>query len=226
LIQTSCMRQRTEPLRVFGPKGIKKAVQLALELSPFKQTFDVIAAEAKGKCVRGEGFSVSAFPLRHSVPAVGFVFLEDDRVNVDEDGLRRAGLKPGPAYKRLKEGEDVEWKGKLLRARDFLVTSPGLKVAYVSDTAPVDATIEAAERADLLVHEATFAQDAAEKARETMHSTARDAGRIAREANVKQLAITHFSSRYKDADLDKLRQDAQKEFDNVIVARDFLRIEL
>ena len=113
-----------------------------------------------------------------------------------------------------------------MKPEDYVTRERGIKFAYSGDTEPCDATIKASEGADLLVHEASFAQDAADRARETGHSTAKDAGEVARSANVKQLALTHFSTRYKEEDLDKLLQDAKKEFDNVIIAKDFMRLEI
>src|SRR5512137_3041948 len=93
----------------------------------------------------------------------------------------------------------------------------GLKVVYSGDCTPCETTLKAADNADLLIHEATFAQDIAENAREYKHTTARDAAKLARQANVKQLVLTHFSTRYKPEELHKLLDDAKREFENTVI---------
>jgi ribonuclease Z len=100
---------------------------------------------------------------------------------------------------------------------------PGRKVVVAGDTAPAPMTVAAAHGADLLVHEATFGDEEVERARETAHSTARQAAELAREAEVKLLALTHVSQRYAGPDL---RDEARSVFANTIVPRDFDRVEI
>ncbi|MFC2174731.1 ribonuclease Z [archaeon] len=227
-IQSCYWRERAEPLYIYGPKGVKKIVGDVMRLvEPGKNTFEIIVKEVKGGWeIQEEDYTVSAFETKHSGPGVGYVFQEKERLHVDEEKLRKLGLDPCPMYADLKAGKTVEWKGKKLKPTNYVTGEKGIKFVYSGDTEPIDATVKAADGADLLVHEASFAQDATDRARETNHSTAKEAGEIARQANVKQLVLTHFSTRYKDEELDKLLQDAQKEFDNVILAKDFMKIEI
>ncbi len=226
-IQSSYWREREKPLYIYGPKGIGEAVGHIMKLIDKHKPFDIITKEVPGGVVVDDkDFTVSAFPIVHNKPGFGYVFEEKERLHISEAKLRKIGLLPGKEYGLLKEGKEVAWKGKVLRPEDYVTHERGIKFAYTGDTMPCNATVKAAENADLLVHEASFAQDAADRAKEAMHSTARGAGKIAREANVKQLVLTHFSTRYKEKELDKLLQDAQKEFDNVILAKDFMRLEI
>ncbi|MCK4328124.1 MAG: ribonuclease Z [Candidatus Diapherotrites archaeon] len=227
-IQSNYWRERTEPLYIYGPKGIKTLVEDVMRLvEQGKKTFELVVEEVKeGVVVDEPEFTVSAFPTKHSRPGFGYVFQEKERLHADEKKLRKIGLNPGPLYGDLKAGKTVEWKGKKLKPADYVTREKGIKFVYTGDTEMCDSTIKAAEGADLLVHDSTFAQDASDRARDATHSTARDAGEVARQANVRQLVLTHFSTRYKEEELDKLLQDAKKEFDNVIVAKDFMRLEI
>ena len=226
-IQSSYWREREKPLYIYGPRGIKEVVGNIMRLAERHKPFEIIVEEVhEGVVVDEKDFIVSAFPIVHNKPGFGYVFQEKERLHADEAKLRKIGLLPGKEYGALKDGKTVEWKGKVLKPADYVTRERGIKFAYTGDTMPCDATVKAAENADLLVHEASFAQDAADRAKESMHSTARQAGQVAREANVKQLVLFHFSTRYKEGELDKLLQDAQKEFDNVILAKDFMRLEI
>ena len=227
-LQSCEWREREKPLYIYGPKGMKRLFGLMMQiLGKEKMSYDIIIKEVEeGEILQGDEFTMSAFPIIHNTEGFGYVFEEKERPHADEKKLRKVGLAPGKEYGRLKAGETVEWKGKKLKPEDYITIERGIKFVYTGDTEPCDATIKAAENADLLIHEASFAQDAADRAKEATHSTAKDAGQIAREANVKQLVLTHFSTRYKEEELDKLLQDAQKEFDNVILAKDFMRLEI
>ena len=227
LIQSSYWRERADALYIYGPKGMKRIIDAVLQLVEKGKAFEIIVTEVKeGVILDEEDFTVSAFPVKHNKEGFGYVFQEKERLHADEKKLRKLGLEPGPLYGQLKAGKTVEWKGKTLKPKDYVTSEPGIKFAYTGDTEYCEATIKAADGADLLVHEASFAQDAADRAREATHSTAKDAGLVAREANVKQLVLTHFSTRYKEDELDKLLQDAKKEFENVVLAKDFMKIEI
>ncbi|MCD6414264.1 MAG: ribonuclease Z [Candidatus Diapherotrites archaeon] len=225
IIQTIDFMGREEPLFIHGPKGTKEFVDLIYSIPGCDAKFDIVAKEAKGVILNTDEYYVESFPLEHSVPCVGYVFQEKPRKHIDDEKLKAMGIKPGPEYKSLKDGKSVKFKGKVLKPEDFIVEEKGFKFVYVADTRPTQTVIENASGADILVHEATFTHDALDMAKQAMHSTAREAGEVAREANAKQLVLIHYSPRYKDDELDKLRVDAQKNFDNVLVVRDFDSIE-
>ncbi len=226
LIQSMNLDGRTRPLVVVGPEGIDKFMPRILGLGYYDKRYEVEYWEANGIVWETEEFVIKAFPVDHGTPAVGYVFEEKPRRKMLEKELENLGIPRGPLWGELQKGNEIEWKGKIIYPDDVSVKIPGRKVVYTGDTRPCESTIEAAKDADLLIHDATFSHDLLERAKETMHSTAREAGMIAREAGVKQLVLTGFSKRYKDEDLVKLWEEARKEFDNVVIARDLEKIKL
>ncbi|MCD4739788.1 ribonuclease Z [archaeon] len=226
LLQSTDFQEKMEPMYIYGPKTIKTYLKLVRQIEGCDVRFKTPYIEAKGIVLETENYTVEAFPLKHSTVTVGYVFEEKTRKHLDEKKLNGLGIKPGPLCKDLKAGKSVKHNGKTLKPEEFVTEEKGIKVVYATDTMPLDTTIEHAKNADVLIHDATFASDAAGLAKESQHSTAKQAAEIARDANVKLLVLTHYSARYKDSQLDKLRQDAQKVFENVLIARDFERIEL
>jgi ribonuclease Z len=226
LLQSTDFMERKEPLVIVGPEGTEELIDTIKKIPGCDARFPVKVKDARGIVLDDPEFTVKAFALDHSLPCAGYVFEEKPRTHVDEKKLREKGVKPGPVYGKLQKGKKVTHKGEKLDPKDFVSSQKGLKVVYVADTRPTESIIENSLNADLLIHESTFAHDAKDMAVQTKHSTAREAGQSAREAGVKQLALMHYSPRYKDDDLDKLRQDAQKEFDNVLLARDLETIKL
>ncbi len=226
-IQSSYWRERSEDLHIYGPKGIKKVMEHVMGMIEQGKGFEVVVHEIdEGQILDEDEFTVSAFKVKHHGLSFGYVFQEKERKHADEKKLRKLGLEPSPLYGDLKAGKTVEWKGKKLKPKDYVIMEPGIKFVYSGDTIACDSTIKAADGANVLIHDSSFAQDAADRAKESEHCTAKDAAVVAREANVKQLVLTHFSTRYKEEELDKLLQDAKKEFENVILAKDFLKVEL
>jgi ribonuclease Z len=146
---------------------------------------------------------------------VGFALVEDDRKGrFDRERAEDLGVPVGPKFSRLHEGEPVELEdGTVVRPEQVVGDPrPGRRVVYTGDTRPTDATVEAADGADLLIHDATFADDWADRASPTGHSTAREAARVASRAGARRLALTHVSSRYA-GDVSPLARQAREEFD-------------
>jgi len=223
-IETCAMRNREDPLYLHGPKGLKKYVCSLLSDGLRDLSYDVKIETGVGKIVDEKTFEINAFKVKHDIESYGYCFKEKDSVNVDEPALVKMGVKPGRMYKQIKEGKDFEWEGKKLKAKKFLIERPGLRVVYSGDTMPCDNTLKWSDHADLLIHEAMFASDASDLAKKRKHSTAKDVAELATQANVKCLALTHFSTRYKS--VTKLRDEAMKKHDNVVMAEDLSEIEL
>src|SRR2546423_283007 len=164
------------------------------------------------------GTAGSAPTARRALPAA---LVEEERPGrFDETRARQLGVQPGPDFGRLQRGEEVNG----VRPEQVLGEArAGRKVVIAGDSSPCDMTRAVAHRADLLVHEATFTSDAEERARETGHSTARDAAQLAADAEVALLALTHVSPRYAGPEL---RDEARAVFERTIVPRDFDRVEI
>jgi ribonuclease Z len=164
----------------------------------------------------------------HSRNSVGFAIIEDHRPGrFDVETARARGVPEGPAFGRLHRGEDVTLEdGSIVSPSDLVgPPRPGRRVVYSGDTRPTPATIEIAAGADVLVHEATFDDSESERARETGHSTAREAAEIAAAAGVRRLVLTHVSARYSDGPT-QLLDEAKEVFTTVEIARDGHVIEV
>ncbi|HEX8173105.1 MAG TPA: ribonuclease Z [Thermoanaerobaculia bacterium] len=207
LLATLSMNGRTRALTLCGPEGLPEYVEATLRTTHHHPSFELRFASLP---YRGDGFTVIAAPLEHSVPCLGYCVVEDDRPGrFDPSRAAALGIAPGPAY------------AELVRANDPRVTGPlrrGRRIAYITDTRPCAAAVELARGADVLVHESTYANDLAAEAHERFHSTAEGAARIAAEAGVQRLILTHFSARYGDAAT--LVEEARSVFANTEAASD------
>ncbi len=222
LIQSMSLNHRTEPLDVYGPSDAAEMVGRVLRLGYFTLRFPVeIHPLAPGDEVKLEGYSVRTAAAIHPVPALAYRVEEDPkRGRFDGERARSLGLR-GPDFARLEDGEPVQVDGRLVRPEDVMgPPRAGRSVVYSGDTAPSDAIRDLAHRANVLVHEATSAQDIEEEANVWGHSSTRQAAEIARAAEVGELLMTHFSSRYKE--IEPLEREAQAVFPRSRAARDLL----
>jgi ribonuclease Z len=134
--------------------------------------------------------------------------------------LKELGLKSGAWLKKLKKFGKFEYKGKEVKIEEVANLKPGLKVVYSGDTKPCENMVLISKDADLLIHDGTFLEEEEGKA----HADVKQAAKIAKEANVKQLILTHISRRYTDTK--ELEEEAKKIFPNTKVAFDFMKIKL
>jgi ribonuclease Z len=231
LIQTWNFNDRTAPLTVYAPEGARSGVRELIHAVDTTPGFPVeVRTVAPGDTVldRPE-YRVEAVRVDHRTRAVGYALVEAERKGrFDRERAEALGVEPGPKFSRLHDGEAVEAAdGTTVRPEQVVGDPrPGRRVVYTGDTRPVRTVTEAAADADLLVHDGTFASDEAERAVETGHSTAREAGEVAAAAGAKRLALTHVSSRYA-GDASLLLSEAEQPFPGeVVVARDGLELEI
>ncbi len=225
LLKTYGLRGREQPLTVYGPRGLERLFR-TLEPVIGRLPFELRLVELGPKDeLSRDGYRIGAFEVSHGVRALGYAVVEDDRPGrFDEARARALGVAPGPDFGRLQRGEAVGGpKGEV--APDEVLGEPrrGRTVVLPGDTAPYETTLAASWRADLLVHEATFTDEEADRARETRHSTARGAAELAARAEVAMLALTHVSPRYGGREL---REESRAVFAPTIVPRDFDRVEI
>ena len=229
LLRTMTLQGRKDNLVIWGPANSFETLNAAVTLGGDKLTFPVDVRElAAGDDVRFEGFCVETYGTDHTADSIGLVLREDDRFGrFDLEKVRGLGVPEGPLFGRLQRGETVELEdGTVVRSEDVVGPSrPGRRLCYTGDTRPTAATVEAARGADLLVHEATFSEEESGRAVDTRHSTARDAARIARQAGVRELVITHFSARYSEQAW-RLQREAAAVFGDCRAADDGLSIEV
>lgn len=226
LIQTMNLEKRTTPLKIFGPEA-ERFVSDIIDLGYFGLRFPVEAYNVpfEGSEItvidETEDYLITSIPVYHSVPTVAFCFQEKDKWNIDEDKLKKLGIKRGPWLKKLKKTGKLVYKGKKVKIQDVGHVKKGLKVVYSGDTRPCKNIVKISKNADLLIHDGTFLEeDVGNKA----HTDVKEAAKSAKKAKVKQLILTHISRRYTD--LSELEEEAKKVFKNSKVAYDFMKVKL
>ncbi len=222
MLKSFALRERDQPLTIYGPRGLSRAMEDTRFIYG-RLPYQLRARELEpGQAVRFDGYEVAAIPVRHKgVSAFGYALVEDARPgHLDPRLAEQLGVTPGPDFGRLVRGETVNG---VEPERVMGAEREGRKIVISGDTAPCEALRIAAHEADVLVHEATFAEEEAERAAQTGHSTARQAATLARDADVRLLAITHVSSRYAGGEL---REEAREAFANTEAPRDFDSIEI
>jgi ribonuclease Z len=221
LLKTFDLRDRDRPLAIHGPRGLRQLMEM---LRPVygRTTYELILHELEpDEAVRRDGYAIAPVPVRHRAVSFGYALWEDERPGeFDPETAERLGVAPGPDFGRLQRGETVNGV-----APDQVLGAPrlGRKVVLSGDTAPCPALALAAHGADVLVHEATFAEEETERAAQTGHSTARQAAETARDAGVRMLALTHLSTRYFGREI---RDEARAVFPDTVVPHDFDVIEV
>lgn len=228
LIQTMSFQGRTEALNIYGPHQVQEFVNLLCALNYYKPHFEINAITLEpGEIIKKDGYSIHVVRAIHSVPSIAYALIEDERVGrFDREKAIQLGVKPGPLFSRLHRGGSVNLGNRIVLPEQVVGKArPGRKIVYTGDTRPCKEIIDIASDADLLIHDATLANDQQAWAQESMHSTAEEAARVAKEANVSRLALTHISSRYSD-DTSILLQEAKAVFDDVVVAEDLMVIDV
>jgi ribonuclease Z len=230
LMRTMALQGRTDALRLWGPKGAERHLKRAEQFGVDRLTFPVEIRELDpGEKLNRADYSIVPFGVEHGPgPAFGYAIIEADRKGrFDPAHARALGIAEGPLWGRIHRGESVTLAdGRVVQPTELVgPRRPGRTVVITGDTRPCEGTAQAAHNADLLVHEATFGDEEAERAVETGHSTAREAAALARRAGCRRLLLTHFSARYS-RDAAELESQAKSEFPDVTIARDGMEIDV
>ena len=226
LLRTFALRERTAPLSIYGPEGIKKVLQ-DLDSVIGKMPFPLAVVElAGGAEIACSDSRLEAIGTRHRVPSLGWALVEDDRPGrFDVEKARAAGVPDGPLNGMLQRGETITLDDGTVITPEGLVgeTRFGRTIVLSGDTRPCDSLMARAVDCDLLIHEATFLDEELDRARDTNHSTAREVAELAAEARVRMLALTHLSMRSPPK---LIKAEAEAIHENVVVPRDLDLIEL
>jgi len=228
LLRTLGLQGREEPLELYGPPGSRPTLELMVGLGAERIPFAVPIRELEpGDSVHRTGYRIAAFAADHGVRAIGYVLVEDDRLGrFDVDRARALGVPEGPLFGRLHRGQPVEVDGRVVHHSEVVgPPRPGRRIVYTGDSRPCSSIREIAQGADLLVHDCTFGEEEAERARETYHATAAGAARAARDAVARRLILTHLSARYADTPR-LLEEEAGAVFPGARVAHDGLVLEI
>ncbi len=227
LLQTMTMQHRTETLEIYGPKGIDEFISANIKILNFGLSFPIlISIITEGKILETKFYSIYVCKASHSIPAFSYKFEEKDkpgRFNLEK--AKELGIPEGHLWNKLQNGEEIEVDGKIIRPDQVLGEKrPGKKIGISGDTMPTKELEKFFDTCDYLVFDSTFLDEIKEKATETCHSTAKQAALLAKNANVKNLILTHFSARYKD-EIQHL-EEAKRIHTSVITSKDLLEVEI
>ncbi len=228
LLRTMGLQGRESEVRLWGPPAsspiLEAAVNLGVDRVPFRATINELVP---GTVLQRDGYDIVAFRTRHGMASLGYALIEHERLGrFHPERAREFGVPHGPLFGKLHRGETVEVDGRSIRPEDVVGPArPGRRVVYTGDTRPTGETVTIAAKADLLVHDATFADEEADRARATGHSTAREAAQLAAKAGVLRLALTHLSARYAE-DPRQLEREARGVFAASFVAYDGLEVDV
>ena len=224
LTQTMSLNKRTKPLDIYGPAGTKANFKKFMELVDSQPVYKINVTDLKPGAFNAEKYSIAVANASHVKPCLVYAFQEKPKVKVNLDYLKKFGLKNNPAIGELIKGKDIIWQGKKIKSKDATFVEEGKRFVYLLDSAYSKHLEDFCKGADVMLSEATFADDMKEFAKEFGHMTATQAATLAKKADVKKLIITHFSNRYKNTDV--LLKEARAIFPSTIAARDFMQIEI
>lgn len=209
LIETLRLSGRTEPLLVFGPEGVKGMFreEKFLKVEEISNDFTFKTAD----------FTISAIKNNHARNSFGFLIEQNKRRKYDEKKANSLGIK-GRLFSEIEKKGMLVVKGKTVSLDDISTLVRGKKIVYSGDTMPCKEIEEAAKDADLLIHEGTFKREEKDDALERKHTTIEEAAKLAKEAGVKKLIITHISTRYVDEK--ELEKEARSIFKESYIAHD------
>ena len=205
LISSFRLLGRETPLHVYGPKGIKEMMETIFRITETHQGFEVVFHELSSKksekVFEDNRVEVFTIPLDHRIYCNGYLFREKPK----ERHLNMQEISKYPEieicdYHNLKRGKDIQLSDGYILKNENLTkpAEPSVSYAFCSDTRYLESIIPIIKNVDVLYHEATFLHDLKKMADYTGHTTALEAAKIARKANVKKLILGHFSNRYHD----------------------------
>ncbi|WP_440895792.1 ribonuclease Z [Amphibacillus sp. Q70] len=230
LLSSRSFQEGTTPLTVYGPVGIEQFIKTSLTISGTQLSYPLHVVEIfDGYQLDEAHFMVDVIALEHGIDSFGYRISEKNQIGkLQVDKLKALGIQPGPIYQQIKTNEVTELPdGQHIYRKDVVgPTKKGRKVTIFGDTRHPMQFVDFVYQSDLLIHEATFHGDNQDLADQYFHSTNIEAAQLAKQAKVKQLALTHISARYRDEDLAGFLAEAQTIFPATILAEDFLTTEI
>ncbi|MBQ7158335.1 MAG: ribonuclease Z [Treponema sp.] len=231
IMMLSAQVDRTEPLYIYGPPKIAEYIETSRKVLDMYINYPVIVKEITAPCIvhEGDGFYIRAFPLSHTKTCVGYTLEELDRPGeFNPDQAMALGVPRGPLWGKLQHGESVTAENGAVISPEQVMGAKrsGRKFSYVTDTLYLPSIAKEVRGSDLLICEGMFADDLADQAKEKKHMTARQAGIIARDAEVRRMAMIHYSPRYTDRELDTLLQQAREVYPAAELTHDRMHFEI
>jgi len=231
ILMLSAQVDRTEPLYIYGPPKIAEYIETSRKVLDMYINYPIVVNEITAPCTvyGGQDFYVRAFPLSHTKTCVGYTLEELDRPGeFDPEAAIKLKIPKGPLWGKLQHGESVvNADGEEIQSSQ-VVGKPrsGRKFSFVTDTQYLPSIANEVKGSDLLICEGMFAEELADQAKEKKHMTARQAATIARDADVKRMAMIHYSPRYTDKELEVLLQEARQIYPKAELTRDRMHFEI
>ncbi len=231
IMMLSAQVDRTEPLYIYGPPKIAEYIETSRKVLDMYINYPVVVKEITAPCLvhEGDGFYIRAFPLSHTKTCVGYTLEELDRPGeFNPDQALALGVPRGPLWGKLQHGQCVTLEdGKTVSPEQVMGASrSGRKFSFVTDTQYLPSIAKEVRGSDLLICEGMFADELADQAKEKKHMTARQAATIARDAQVRRMAMIHYSPRYTDRELDQLLQEAREVYPSAELTRDRMTFDI
>jgi ribonuclease Z len=235
MLMLSSQVDRDEPLYVIGPPRIAEYVESNRSVLEMYINFEIRVREIADprepqRVFQGEGYSIHAFPLRHSRVCVGYTLVEEDRPGLFfPERAQAAGVPRGPMWSQLQAGQSVTLDEGHTVSPDQVMGPPrkGRKFTYMTDTLPLESVVPHIANSDLLISEGMFTEEHRETALAKKHMTAADAGRLAaRAGGIKKMGLIHYSPRFTNRQLKDLLREAKEFFPETFLSRDRMQVDI
>jgi len=225
LLSTLNFSDYRKTLYIYCPKGMKKFLEDFLKAGKFEENYSLKIQEVSGKFFETEDFYLEAEKMEHGTPTNAYNFIIKNKLRIDKKKLAKAKIPSGPLLSKIQQGKNVTYEGKKYLAKNLTYSEKGKKISVVLDTLYNANISKFVKNADLLVCESSFSSKNSKEAKEHLHLTAEQAGKIAKQAKVQKLILTHISQRYEQ-NIQELLSDAKKQYKNTTIAKDFDSVEL
>lgn len=226
LLQTLALNNYSQILKIYGPRGSKRYLDILLKAFIFEGKLKVEVYEVGNqKIVEEKDFFIESKEMRHGTPCVAYSFIEKDKRKIDLDKIKKMQIPNGPLIGQLQQGKNIKLKGKTIKPAQVSSIIKGRKITVILDTEINDNCYKIAKDSSILLCEATFSKDLKERAHERKHLTADQTAMIAKKSKSKKLYVLHISQRYNKKE-EIILKEVKKIFSNSELAKDFMKIEL
>jgi ribonuclease Z len=222
LFQTLALSNYSKTLYIYGPKGTKRFINKIYKMFIFKNKLKLEVKEVHGKFFENQDFYLEAASLKHGARTNGYSFVEKNKIRLNRAKLKKLKLPNSPLLKKLQQGKNIKYKGKVIKAKDITYLEKGKKITFLWDTVLCNNCQKIAKDSDLLITESTYAEKDIKKYK---HLTAKQAAKIAKKSKSKKLILTHLSQRYENNEK-VILNEAKKTFKNTIIAEDLMKVEV
>jgi ribonuclease Z len=228
LLSTLAFGEYNKTLEIYIPKNTKKIIEDIIKLFKLDRKLKISIKEitsSKKPFFETKEFELNSEEMKHGTPTNAYSFVIKDKLRIDKKKLEKSKLPKGKHLSELQKGKDITFEGKKYKFKELTYLEKGKKISIVLDTLNNEKITPFVKNSDLFICESSFSSENSQEAKEHLHMTSEQAGKIAKLSKSKKLILTHISQRY-DYKLNDILKDAKKHFKNVEIAKDFDEIIL